>query len=407
MKQKWSTLLLATGAILLVFCVIYSPSSVFKASGEGLAIWWRIIFPGLLPFLVISHMLVASGFVHGIGTLLEPFTKKWLGIPGFASFIIPLGMTAGFPAGADAAAKLHQQGQLTVSEAEKISSLAHFCSPMLIIIVIGTGFLNEPWVGIVLLAIHWLAGIVSGFTTHLLLKSEQNEPSDSATPLANTKRTQRPTSPQSSSRIRQAIHSMTHARQADGRSFGRLLGDAVSTSVQTLMMIGGYILIFAVIIHVLHDALSEIVPSFLIAGLSEVHLGAFTIISEKISLSQKCALLSAFLGFSGLCSILQVQSLLKSTGGIGKFFMLHRFLHGSYALILSIILWHPLTNLIKGSISAYSYHIGATTYTGNTLPALHQLVPIIKWQFTLFIVMIAISILYSLIWKPKQAINTK
>lgn len=403
MKQKWSTLLLATGAILLVFCVIYSPSSVFKASGEGLAIWWRIIFPGLLPFLVISHMLVASGFVHGLGTLLEPFTKKWLGLPGVASFIVPLGMTAGFPAGADAAARLHKQGRITSYEADKIASLAHFCSPMLIIIVIGTGFLNQPWLGLFLLTIHWLAGIVSGYSTHLLFHSRQSELSSAAPSAVSTVKGQRTAQKVQPSRFKLAIRSMSKARQEDGRSFGRLLGDAVSTSVQTLMMIGGYILIFAVIVHVLNDALSALVPSYLIASLSEVHLGAFSIISEKISLSQKSALLGALLGFSGLCSFLQVQALLKPTGiTSSKFFFIHRLLHGSFAFILTILLWRPLTSLIPSAISAYSYQIDrptVSTHLGFSLPEIDQVIPILQWQFALFIAMIALIELYSFLRK--------
>lgn len=404
MKQKWSTLFLATGAILLVFSIIYSPSAAFKASGEGLAIWWRIIFPGLLPFLVLSHMLIASGFVHGIGKLLEPYTKKWLGLPGIASFIIPLGMTAGFPAGADAASKLQRQGQITSAETEKIASYSHFCSPMLIIIVIGAGFAKQPWLGLFLLCIHWIAGLLSGMSTNALLRTQQTE-QDKAVVQSSTIKASHKKQP---SRIRLALRSMQEAHQADGRSFGKLLGDSVSASVQTLMMIGGYILIFSVIIYVLIDALKQLVPSPMIASLLEVHLGSFSIVTQPISLYHKSIWLSALLGFSGLCAYLQVQALLKSSGIIGRFFFVHRLLHACYGFILTLLLWRPITSILPGAISAYSYQIDdvlSTNYLGIPLPAISQLIPILHWQLVLFTAIITLIFLYSLLRKPHSSMK--
>ena len=403
MKQKWSTLLLATGAILLVVSIIYSPSAAFKASGEGLAIWWRIIFPGLLPFLVLSHMLIASGFVHGVGKLLEPYTKKWLGLPGIASFIIPLGMTAGFPAGADAASKLQRQGQITSAEAEKIASYSHFCSPMLIIIVIGAGFAKQPWLGLFLLGIHWIAGLLSGMSTNALLRTKQTEQDKAITKSSTVKMRQK----KQPSRIRLAFRSMEEAHQADGRSFGKLLGDAVSTSVQTLMMIGGYILIFSVIIHVLTDVLKQLIPTSMIASLLEVHLGSFAIVTQPISLYHKSIWLSALLGFSGLCAYLQVQALLKSsTGTIGRFFFFHRLLHACYGFILTLLLWRPITSILPRAISAYSYQIDdmtITTYLGIPLPEINQIIPIIHWQLVLFIAFMTLILLYSVLRKPSSS----
>ena len=403
MKQKWSTLLLATGAILLVVSIIYSPSAAFKASGEGLAIWWRIIFPGLLPFLVLSHMLIASGFVHGVGKLLEPYTKKWLGLPGIASFIIPLGMTAGFPAGADAASKLQRQGQITSAEAEKIASYSHFCSPMLIIIVIGAGFAKQPWLGLFLLGIHWIAGLLSGMSTNALLRTKQTEQDKAITKSSTVKMRQK----KQPSRIRLAFRSMEEAHQADGRSFGKLLGDAVSTSVQTLMMIGGYILIFSVIIYVLTDALKQLIPTSMIASLLEVHLGSFAIVTQPISLYHKSIWLSALLGFSGLCAYLQVQALLKSsTGTIGRFFFFHRLLHACYGFILTLLLWRPITSILPRAISAYSYQIDdmtITTYLGIPLPEINQIIPIIHWQLVLFIAFMTLILLYSVLRKPSSS----
>lgn len=50
------------------------------------------------------------------------------------------------------------------------------------------------------------------------------------------------------------LQAMEQAHRRDGRAFGRLLGDSVTSSVQTLMMIGGFIMMFSVIVQVLRLA---------------------------------------------------------------------------------------------------------------------------------------------------------
>lgn len=63
-------------AILTAIAIIISPESSFEASLQGLKLWWTLVFPALLPFLMLSEMLTASGFVHGFGVLLEPLMKR-------------------------------------------------------------------------------------------------------------------------------------------------------------------------------------------------------------------------------------------------------------------------------------------------------------------------------------------
>lgn len=69
-------------AILIAIAIIISPESSFEASLQGLKLWWTLVFPALLPFLMLSEMLTASGFVHGFGVLLEPLMKR--------SFVCPV-----------------------------------------------------------------------------------------------------------------------------------------------------------------------------------------------------------------------------------------------------------------------------------------------------------------------------
>lgn len=91
------TIILSTGALMLVIAVVASPKEAFDASIQGLDIWWKIIFPAMLPFLMLSQMLTAFGFTHAIGALLGPLMQRWFRLPGNAGLAIAVGMCGGFP----------------------------------------------------------------------------------------------------------------------------------------------------------------------------------------------------------------------------------------------------------------------------------------------------------------------
>ncbi|NUU64477.1 nucleoside recognition protein [Paenibacillus agri] len=342
-------------AILLAAAIVASPESSFAASLQGLKLWWSLVFPALLPFLMLSEMLTASGFVHGIGVLLEPLMTRVFRLPGAGGWTLALGATAGFPGGAGGVLQLHKQGSLTGKEAGRLASLVHFASPVTLLIVIGAALLHNPAAGYSLLVLHWLAGLLAGFTA-ARLGWQPSKPPAPAT-VSHSKR---------DSLYHRVTNAAAHARAQDGRSFGKLLGEAVGNAVQNLMVVGGYIIMFAVIINILVRLFPGL-PAALPASLLELHLGtqALTGINETAGANAASspngtagilgfALLSAALGWSGICAQLQVLTLLKSAGIRLLPFAAVRLLHGSYAFVLTLLLWKPLMSLQEKSLPTFT-----------------------------------------------------
>ncbi|WP_379152870.1 nucleoside recognition domain-containing protein [Paenibacillus sp. sgz5001063] len=330
-------------AILLAIAIVSAPESSFAASLQGLKLWWTLVFPALLPFLILSEMLTASGIIHGIGVLLEPLMNRIFRLPGAGGWTLALGMTAGFPAGAGAVIHLHKQGRITDKEAGRLASLAHYASPVTVLIVVGAAFLHSPASGYVLLSIHWLAGLSAGCTSALFAKRPK---------LQSAISLKQPHHKRASLLIR-INRAAAEARLQDGRSFGRLLGESISTAVQNLMIVGGYMIIFAVVIHIAASVFPQI-PQALVSSLLEIHLGAnmlttgikatsLTVYSHMDAL--EAAWLSAALGWSGICGQLQALTLLKQAGVSYLPYAANRLLHGMYAFVFTILLWKPLLNL--------------------------------------------------------------
>ncbi|QUL57708.1 nucleoside recognition protein [Paenibacillus tritici] len=336
-------------AILLAIAIVLAPESSFEASLTGLKLWWTLVFPALLPFLILSEMLSASGFVHGIGVLLGPLMKRLFKLPGAAGWTLVLGITAGFPAGAGGVMQLHRQGDITDKEAGRLASIVHYASPVTLLIVIGTAFLHSPAAGYTLLAIHWLSGLTAGGTSACFNSSRKvslSIPPGAAPRLPGSRQ------PAYKASLPRRIHrAAADARSRDGRGFGKVLGESVSAAVQNLMIVGGYMIMFAVVINIITTLLPQI-PQLMAAGLLEIHLGARAMTSAAAGQGGFIAggllgpaLLSAGLAWSGICAQLQALTLLKAANVRFLPFAAVRLLHGLIAFALTYLLWTPLMNL--------------------------------------------------------------
>src|SRR5699024_10468954 len=142
----------------------------------------------------------------------------------------------------------------------------------------------------------------------------------------------------------------------DPRPFGEVIGDAVLSSVQTLVMIGGFIILFSVFTKLLFligispiiAHLFEFILSLLsllielglplLSGLFEITLGA-QIIShiETDSFFPRVFIVRCMLWFSGFSVYVQVASIIAKTDIWFTRYFLARFLHRTFASILTFI----------------------------------------------------------------------
>ncbi|MGD0030231.1 nucleoside recognition domain-containing protein [Paenibacillus illinoisensis] len=330
------SILLSTGALLLVVAVVVSPKDAFDASIQGLDIWWKIIFPAMLPFLMLSQMLTAFGFTDALGVLLGPLMQRWFRLPGEAGLALAVGMCGGFPAGADTVSRLVRDQQITGKQAIILVAAAHFTNPMMIILVIGAAFLHQPAAGYFLVMIHWLSGWIAAIIAIHLNRSVQKQ----STTVSPPKRSQH------QGIWFQMMNAAREAQARDGRGFGKLLGDTVSHAVQTLMMTGGYIIGFAVFIRLLGLYITPGSSAALWPSVLEVHLGTYHLSQTPWAPLLTISLIAAVLGWGGLCSHLQVSAVMKSAGMAGKsmiYFAAVRLLHALIAFSLSVFLWIPFS----------------------------------------------------------------
>jgi sporulation integral membrane protein YlbJ len=340
-----NTLFLALAVTFIAISIIIYPKEVFDASLRGLTMWWEIVFPSLLPFFIISEMLIGLGVVSFLGILLEPFMRPIFRVPGAGGFVWAMGLASGFPAGAKFTARLRQEGQLTVIEAERLVSFTNSSNPLFISGAIAVGFFGDAALGLLLMTAHYLGNICVGLLMRFHGKEKQEVSSR----------------PYYFPSFRKALSALYQTRSREYKPIGKLLGDSVNHSIQTLLMIGGFIIIFSVlnkILSVVHitQSLSSLISLLLIpfhiptelslpllSGIFEITLGSQMASEIKTtSLFYQVIITSFILAFSGFSVQAQVASILADTDIRFQPFFIARIFHGCFAALFTLIFWKPL-----------------------------------------------------------------
>ncbi|MDR6998022.1 sporulation integral membrane protein YlbJ [Neobacillus niacini] len=344
-RSKVKTIILSILITILATSLISFPKESLEASVRGLKMWWEIVFPSLLPFFIVSEVLIGFGVVKFIGVLLEPLMRPIFRVPGVGGFVWAMGMASGFPAGAKFTARLHQEGQLTKIEAERLVSFTNSSNPLFIFGAVAVGFFDNAQLGVILALSHYLGNICVGIIMRFYGK-------DSGYREGEKKRKYI---------LRSALSTLHQTRIRDNRPIGKLLGDAVNSSIQTLLMIGGFIILFSVIntllyhlhitailaktVQILLSALSftDKLSIPFISGLFEITLGSkLTSLVHDAPLMQKVMITSFILAFSGFSVQAQVASILAQANISFKPFFIARIIHGVLASIFAYLLWKPV-----------------------------------------------------------------
>lgn len=291
--------------IFLAIAMFFNPQEVILAAAAGISLWWQFVLPALLPFFILSELLMGSGIVHFVGVLLEPLMRPLFRLPGCASFVVAMGYTSGFPMGAVLTTRLRKQGELTREESERLIAFTNNPSPGFMFGAVASGMLKMPSLGIIIAASVYLANLIVGF----LLR------------FYKPRATNKATGPKKS--LKDAWLEMQRAQTQDGRPFGQILGDAVRQSVTTVIAVGGFIVFFAVLLRLLTvwhviRLITLIFKAFfgpfissqgltsLINGFFEMTLGCQSATQSFPYLNQQIAVLSLIMGWGGLSVLAQV-----------------------------------------------------------------------------------------------------
>jgi sporulation integral membrane protein YlbJ len=327
--------------------LVVFPREGVQAAMAGLKIFWEVVLPSLLPFFVLSEMMLGMGIVHFIGVLLEPLMRPLFNVPGVGAFALSMGLAAGYPMDAVITGKFRRNGMCSRIEGERLLSFTNTADPLFMFGAVAVGMFCRPELGAVLGITHYLSSFTVGFIFKYY-RGDQKEP------LAQESR------PNPDNIIRRAFRALLKAREDDQRPIGKLMGDAVRESMGTLLMIGGFIMLFSVMVKMLavFGVIKLIAPiigavlnllglapnlaSAVFSGILEIDLGTVAAAQANAPLADRVIIAGWIIAWSGLCVHGQVASVIHDTDIRMGPYIVARMLHGIIAAFYTWIFMGPL-----------------------------------------------------------------
>ena len=162
MEGKQSNCIALAAALAALGALLLCSQAALESARAGLSLCAQMIVPSLLPFFILSSLLQQLGLPGILGRLLSPVTQKLFGIGGAGASALLLGVTGGYPLGADAVAWLRRSGALTREQAERALAFCNNSGPAFLVGAAGVGVFHSAGYGLLLYGVHVLSAVLVG-----------------------------------------------------------------------------------------------------------------------------------------------------------------------------------------------------------------------------------------------------
>ena len=287
---------------ILMLSMLFFPGQSIAAASSALALWWQVILPSLLPFFIMSELLISLGVMRYMGKWMEPLMRPIFNLPGTASLAVVMGFTSGFPTGAAITAGLRRQGAISCAEGNRLLAFTNNSSPLFIVAGLATGMLHSPQAGILLAAVHYGTNLCTGIVLGIFSRKKSKQTA-----------------------------AIPQHMEISNLPLGALLKKSTQKALSNITLIGCYLVFFSVIIQMLESLGFNNILSFGIEkvlmlmhlpteladafgnGLWEMTLGTATAADSNAPFALVAAACSAIMAWGGFSIQAQVAAMVSDT----------------------------------------------------------------------------------------------
>lgn len=297
--------------VLVLLLLLSHPSLSFSGAKNGLLLWFNVVLPTLLPFMLCSSLLVAWG---GIPLLVKPLRPLFslLRLSPEGSYCLLAGLLCGYPMGAKTTADFLREQRISQEEARRLLAICGFPSPMFV-----TGYLRprlpEEIPFFFLLLALYLPVFLTGAGLGLAA----------------------PAGPAAVSGISAPVTAASSAKAVQ-TPFDELL----MNSLEIMVKIGGFMMLYSIL-----AAFLEAVPEAVLSPLLRSALLGFTEMTTGIEYASRhlsglpaAVILLASAAFGGLSGVSQTQAVIKNAGLSIRHYVRWKLIHASLACAILILL---------------------------------------------------------------------
>jgi sporulation integral membrane protein YlbJ len=272
---------------------------------------------------------------------LGPFLCKPLRLPIQCSFVIIISMLCGYPLGSKYASDIYDKKLISYNTYKRLLNIASNASPLFIIGSVGTSMLNNSYLGYLL----FFSNIISCILMSLILPTIKEKKIDNynfSNYLLSTK------------------------------NFGSVIKSSVDSSITNTLSIGGFVVLFSVIISIVKNSnlitlfvniistltsINNSVIKGLLFGIIEITNGCSIISQSNMNMLTKVSIIGFLIGFGGISIAFQVYSFIYKYKVPIKTYVFNKIIQGIFCSIVSVILFSIMRiKLYSGNVPAISYN---------------------------------------------------
>ena len=287
-----------------VFFIIFNSLDIMESIKLSFSICINNLFPSLIPFMLLSNILINYNFVNNISDIFNKIMTKIFHVNKNCAFAFIMSIMSGTPSNSKYLKDLYDNELIDIKDCQKCLSFCHFANPIFVLGTIGYTFLGDKKLGLIILISHYACSLLLG----VIFRGKIDY---------NTK--------------------LRSNKNSNKQNFINILTKSIKSTIDTLFLILGIIttcLIISCILNKLFNLNDNLKPIY---GLIEITQGLNYLSLSNISIYKKAIISSFLISFGGFCIHAQVFSILDNKKIRYLPYLLSRLLHGILASILTAI----------------------------------------------------------------------
>ena len=292
--------------------MVIFPKETSKAASDSLNTCINSVFPSLFPFFVLSSLLNGTGAVRSISKFFAPLGKRLFGVSGAGFSCFVMGALGGYPVGAKCASELFEKGVCGKKETQRLLCFCNNTGPAFVLGICGAALFKNIKAGVLIYVCHILSALIIGLILNLFMGRADDSGEISL-------------------------------KYGSYPSFSKAFVTAVTSSVDALLKVCGFVIFFSVVTSLLDKTgffalfsglFAPILPfDAAAAGFLEMTGGLFAL--EDIDIYIALPLASFIISWAGVSVHFQTVSLFEKEGLVTARYFICKLFQGLIAAFLT------------------------------------------------------------------------
>ena len=304
--------------IFIVAMIVIKPNLCINSVYNGLLVWAKCVLPSLFPFMFLTKILTDLNFVSKLTNKFSKLTSTLFCAPKISAYIFLMSVISGYPVGAKMICEFYEAGIISNKQANKLTTFCSTSGPLFIIGSVGTALFLNAKLGYIMFLSHVLASMLNG----VLYRKMYVDKTEKEFEISNK------------------------------TSLNDILPNSISSSIMSILIVGGYIAIFFLIIDLFNELNLFFPLNFLLSKIGFNIETAKAISSGLVEMSKGCVMLSKLslptqmlgtiasflIGFGGISTFFQATTFLSKCKVNCGFYLLQKLTYATISAFLTFLL---------------------------------------------------------------------